>query len=484
MPPPVLCFSPRSVVLALAAGMLAACGQQAPPQAGFAGFPPAEVSVATVTPRPIPVTFEYVGQTNGSKEVEVRARVTGILERKLFQEGAPVKAGQTLFVIDPKPLAAQTSAFEADLARAQAQKAQAEREASRLKPLAERRAVGQKEADDAASNVDLALAAVRSAEARLNEIKLNLGYTRVVAPISGLSSRAPKSEGSLVNANETLLTTISQVNPIWVTFSIAENEQQTINRAVAATRLTLPRDNGFDVAIRLSDGSTFPRQGRINFADTRINPATGTYEMRAEIPNADGALKPGQFVRVTLTGATRNNAIAVPQVAVLDGPQGKFVYVAERDKDGKDVAGVRPVVLGDWVVAGAGAARPNQWIVESGLKPGEQVIVDGVAKLRPGAPINLTSAPVPGGPPAPAAPAKDAASGGAATPGAPAKDAAPGGAATADAPAKDAAPGGAPTAAAPAKDAAPASGGPPGPSAPAQDAAKKENAKSSAAPAR
>jgi len=460
---------PRNLFLALAASALVACGQQPAPKGGFAGFPPAEVSVATVTLKSIPVTFEYVGQTNGSKEVEVRARVTGILERKLFQEGTPVKAGQTLFVIDPKPLAAQTSAFEAELARAQAQKAQAEREASRLKPLAERRAVGQKEADDAASNVDLAVAAVRSAQARLNEIKLNLGYTRVVAPISGLSSRAPKSEGSLVNANETLLTTISQVNPIWVTFSIAENEQQGINRSVAGGRLTLPRDNGFDVTIRLSDGSTFPRKGRINFADTRINPATGTYEMRAEIPNADGALKPGQFVRVKLAGATRNEAIAVPQVAVLDGPQGKFVYVVERDKEGKDVAGVRPVVLGDWVVAGSESTTPNQWIVESGLKPGDQVIIDGVAKLRPGAPIKLAGAAAPGTPAASGAPAKDAAPGPPAPPGAPAKDSAPG---------SPAPPG------APAKDAPPTPGGPPAPGAPTKDAPKEENAKSKASPAR
>ncbi|MGI8894625.1 MAG: efflux RND transporter periplasmic adaptor subunit [Casimicrobiaceae bacterium] len=449
MPPPVLTSPNRNVVLALAASALVACGQPAPP-AGFAGFPPAEVAVATVTPKSIPVTFEYVGQTNGSKEVEVRARVTGILERKLFQEGAPVKAGQPLFVIDPKPLAAQTAAFEAEVARAQAQKAQAERESSRLKPLAERRAVGQKEADDAASNVDLAVAAVRAAEAKLSEMKLNLAYTRVVAPISGLSSRAPKSEGSLVNANETLLTTISQVNPIWVTFSIAENEQQGINRAVAAGRLTLPRNNGFDVAIRLSDGSTFPRQGRINFADTRINPATGTYEMRAEIPNADAALKPGQFVRVKLTGAIRNDAIAVPQVAVLDGPKGKFVYVVERDKDGKDVAGMRPVVLGDWVVAAGDAARPNQWIVEAGLKPGDPVIVDGVAKLRPGGQIKLASAPAPGGPTTPGAPAQDTAKG-ATTPGAPAQDTA--------------------------KGATP-------PGAPAKDAAKEESNKGTAAPAR
>ena len=177
-------------------------------------------------------------------------------------------------------------------------------------------------------------------------MQLNLGYTRVVAPIAGLSSRATKSEGSLVNANETLLTVISQVDPIWVPFNVSENEQLAINSAVADGRLTLPKDNGFDVAVKLADGTTLPRTGRINFSDTRINPATGTYEMRAEIPNRDHALKPGQFVRVQLRGAVRNDAIAVPQIAVLDGPQGKFVYVAGKDKDGKDVALPRPVTLG------------------------------------------------------------------------------------------------------------------------------------------
>jgi membrane fusion protein (multidrug efflux system) len=268
-----------------------------------------------------------------------------------------------------------------------------------LKPLAERRAVGQKEADDAQSNVDLANASVKAAQAKLAEVQLHLGYTRVTAPIGGLSSRAPKSEGSLVNANETLLTTVSQVDPMWVPFSIAENEQLSLNRAVSEGRLTLPKNNAFDVAIRLSDGSTLMRRGRINFADTRINPSTGTFEMRAEIPNADNALKPGQFVRVKLSGAVRNNALAVPQVAVLDGAQGKFVYVAEKDKDGKDVAGVRLVALGEWVVQDGA----NLWIVESGLKPGDVVIVDGVAKLRPGAPIKLGG--VPAGPPgAPGAP--------------------------------------------------------------------------------
>ncbi len=385
--------------------LVAACGPSHQ-DGGFHGFPPAEVTTIKLEPKTLPASYEYVGQTTGSKEVEVRARVTGILERKLFAEGAPVKAGQVLFVIDPKPLEAQVAALDAEVARAQAQKAQAERELARLKPLAERRAVGQKEADDAASNLDLANASLKAAQAKLAEAQLSLGYTRVTAPITGLSSRAPKSEGSLVAANETLLTTISQVDPMWIPFSISENEQLALNRAVKDDRLTLPKDNAYEVQVRLADGSTLARKGKINFSDTRINPATGTFEMRAEISNTDRLLKPGQFVRVKLTGAVRNNALAVPQVAIQDGAQGKFVYVADKDKDGKDVAAVRPVTLGDWVALD----DANLWVIESGLKPGELVIVDGVSKLRPGAPIKLGDGAPPAAPAeAPgASPAKDA----------------------------------------------------------------------------
>ena len=377
------------LVASLLAAFLAACGAGGPPGGGFHGFPPAEVTTRSVAPRSFPVSFEYVGQTQGSKDVEVRARVTGIVEKRLYQEGMFVKAGQPLFVIDPKPYAAQVAQAEADLARAQAQKAQADREAARLKPLAEKKAIGQKEADDAASNADFAAASVKAANAKLDELKLNWGYTRVVAPISGLSSRAQVSEGALATQNTTLLTTISQTDPIWVVFTISENDQLRLNKAMAAGTLAVPKDNAYDVTIKLSDGSAFPRRGRINFSDTRVNPTTGTYEMRAEIPNADAALKPGQFVRVVLRGAERRNAITVPQAAVLDGPQGKFVYVTGKDKDGKDIAQPRPVQVGDWVDAGG----TNEWVIESGLKPGDVVIVDGIAKLQPGGAIKLGGAP-------------------------------------------------------------------------------------------
>lgn len=374
------------------------------------GMPPAAVSIVTVQLADIPVAFEHTGQTIGSKEVEVRARVTGILGKRLFNEGTYVKAGQPLFLIDPASFEAQAAAAEAELTRARAQFAQSEREAARLKPLVEKRAVGQKEADDAQSNAELAAASVKAAQARLTESRLNLGYTRVNAPISGLSGRAAKSEGSLVNANESLLTAISQTDPIWIQFFIAENDQLRLSRAAAEGKLALPKDNGYDVAVRLSDNVVLPRKGTINFADPRINPATGSYEMRASLANADGLLKPGQFVRVTLGGAVRRSAITVPQVAVLDGAQGKFVYVPGKDKDGKDVALPRPVTVGDWVDGAAGASG-NRWIVESGLAAGDAVIVEGLARVMfPGQPIQVvpagSSAPAAGAAPADSAPRK------------------------------------------------------------------------------
>lgn len=396
---PARLSSPSLLLLILVAAAAAGCGQQQAP-GGMGGFPPPEVTTINVQPASFPVTFEYVGQTAGSKDAEVRARVTGIVEKRLYQEGAAVRAGQPLFLLDAKPFAAQLASAEAELLRAQAQKTQADREAARLKPLAERKAIGQKEADDAASAAEFAAASIKAAQAKLTEARLNLAYTRVVAPINGLSSRAQQSEGSLANANTTLLTTVSQVDPIWVLFNVSDNEQLRLNKAIADGRLTLPRDNAFEVSVKLSDGSTFPRSGRINFADTRVNPQTGTYEMRAEITNADLALKPGQFVRVALKGAQRQGALAVPQVAVLEGPQGKFVYVAGKDQDGKDIAVPRPVIVGDW----SRRDGTNVWLIESGLAAGDRVLVDGLARIMmPNSPVRISepaATALPGQPPA------------------------------------------------------------------------------------
>jgi membrane fusion protein (multidrug efflux system) len=381
---------PRAVIVTISSTLaLAACGggQQ---QGGFGGFPPAPVTLMDARTATVPMRFEYVGQTAGSKEAEVRARVQGILEKRSYQEGGAVKAGQTLFVIDPKPYAAQAEQAAAALAQAEAQHAQARRNLDRLKPLLADSAISRREYDDAVSNEESSAAAVKQAQARLTEARLNLSYTTVTAPVSGFASRAQKSEGSLVTpGQDSLLTTVSQIDPMYVNFSVAENEQLRMVRLIADGKLIAPDTRtGYEVSVRLSDGSVFPRKGKLAFIDTRINPATGSYDARALIPNADAGLHPGQFVRVIVEGATRPNVILVPQRAVMEGPQGKFVYVAGKSEKGQDVAVPRPVAVSDWIES----EGTNQWIVESGLKPGDKVIVEGMGKIFPvpgGAPIML-----------------------------------------------------------------------------------------------
>lgn len=355
---------------------LAACGPGG--QGGQGGFPPAQVTVMTVAPRTLPASFEYTGQTLGSREIEVRARVTGILQARNFTEGGPVKKGQSLFTIDPAPFAAAAARAEADVAGADARLAQARKNAARLKPLYAEKAVSQKEFDDATSAEAIADADLKAAKARLTEAQLNLLYTKVESPADGIAGRAQRSEGSLVSGPDVLLTTVTQVSPIWVSFGISDNEQLRINAERDAGRLELPKGGAFEVSVKLADGSVYGQAGKLNFSDVRVSGATGTSETRAEIPNPKGALRPGQFVRVTLKGATRPNSVTVPQRAVLEGPQGKFVYVLGE----KSTADPRPVQVGDWT--------GDEWIIQSGLKAGDKVIVDGVARIfAPGSPVQV-----------------------------------------------------------------------------------------------
>ncbi len=408
--PSALCSSsgdarraPWALALAAATLALAACGPSGPPQGGPGGFPPAPVALLEVKTQTVPIRFEFVGQTAGSKEAEVRARVQGILEKRAYQEGGRVRAGQPLFVIDPKPYAAQAEQAAAGLAQAQAQHAQAKRNLDRLKPLVGDVAISRREYDDAVSAEEAAAAAVRLAQARLTEARLNLSYTNVVAPVSGVASRSLKSEGSLVSPGaDSLLTTVSQLDPMYVNFSITENEQLRIDRLRDSGKLIVPdsKRGGYAVAVVLADGREYPRKGKLAFIDPRIDTATGAFSARAEVANPEGVLRPGQFVRVIVEGAQRPETIVVPQRAVMEGPQGKFIYVAGKSPDGRDVALPRPVTVGNWVELGG----DKLWIIESGLKPGEQVIVEGMAKIFPapgGAPIVL--GPAPGAPVAPGA---------------------------------------------------------------------------------
>jgi membrane fusion protein (multidrug efflux system) len=387
--PPRLTALVLVVVLAV---MLAACGKGGAEGQGHGaggGMPPTIVAVKEVQPATVPVEFEYPAQTAGSREAEVRARVPGLILRRNYEEGATVRAGQSLYQLDSATYEAAVARAEADVSAAEARFSAAQRNAARTKPLLAARAASQKDVDDAVSAEEVAAADVKAAKARLREARLNLEYTRVESPIHGLTSRSLKSEGSLVNGPQDLLTTVSQLDPIWINFGVSEAEQSRIRQDVASGKLEVPKDYKFDVAIRFESGKVYSRPGKLVFTDARVNAQTGTTDARAEVPNPAGEVRPGQFVRVVLKGAQRPNAIAVPQRALVEGPQGKMVYVLS--KDGK--AEPRPVTVGEW--------SGSDWIIGSGLAPGDKVIVDGIAKIFfPGQPVQVgdPNAPPPGAP--------------------------------------------------------------------------------------
>jgi membrane fusion protein, multidrug efflux system len=371
---------------------LAACGPSAP-KAGAGGpggpggaMPPPEVAVITVQAKAQPVELEYTGQTAGSRETEVRARVAGILQKRLFEEGATVKAGTPLFQIDPANFRTQVASAEAAVAVADARVNQTRRDQARLVPLVAEKAISQKEFDDSKSALESAEATLKQVQAQANEARLNLGYTRVTAPINGTTGIATKSEGSLVTAGDSLLTTIVQTDPMFVNFSVSEGDLLRMNKQLNAGQLSVPGKRapngslGFAVSVKLADGSTYPRTGKLNFASEKVNPQTGSFDVRAEIPNPDGSLRPGQFVRVLLTGANRPNSLTVPQRAVIDSPFGKMVFVVSKDNKLEP----RPVELDGWT--------KGEWIVTKGIKDGDSVLVEGFIKAHdPG----MTVRPVP-----------------------------------------------------------------------------------------
>lgn len=363
---------------------IAACGPSGGTPGGHGGpgggMPPAAVSTMTVQPKTVLAPFEYTGQTAGSREVEVRARVRGILLSRNFTEGGTVKKGQSLYTIDRAPFEAALAKAQAELASATARLDQAKRNAARLRPLYAEKAVSQKDYDDAVSAEAIGAADAKSAEARLLEARLDVEYTRVEAPLSGIVGRSQSSEGTLVSGPDVLLTRITQVDPIWVNFGIPDADKLKMRREAEAGRLVLPKDERFEVRVQLADGQVYARTGWLTFSDVRVSGQTGTSDARAVIPNPDGKLRSGQFVRVTLTGATRPAAVLVPQRAVLEGPQGKFVYIV----DDKSSAQPRLVDVGEW----AG----SDWIITGGLKAGDRVIIDGVMRIGPGAPVQVADA--------------------------------------------------------------------------------------------
>lgn len=382
---------PRMLVLTALLGILAGCRGEAGEPESMMGPPPA-VEIMEVSPRLVPVQREYIGRTMGSREVEIHARVTGLIEARRYEEGEPVTAGTALFRIDPEPFEVQAAVAEAELARSRANLDRAERERRRLEPLAAARSVSERELDEARSSVELAAADVRRAEAALRAARIRLEYTTVTAPFDGITGIARKFEGALVSeGGDSLLTTLVQIDPMDVHFSISEIEWLAVQDEKANGSLSVPPDTELDVRLALADGSIYEHDGRINFSAARIDEDTGTYAVRARFPNPAGALKAGQFVRVRVAGMARPAAVTVPQKAVLQGPEGKYVYVAGRDNAGNPVAEIRPVQVGDWQNGPDG----DSWVVRSGLHEGDRVILDNFVKLQPGGPVTPVNDGVP-----------------------------------------------------------------------------------------
>lgn len=354
------------IMLGLVAFTLVACGKK--DQAG-GQMPPMPVSVIEIQPASVPVSAEAVAQTEGAKEVEIRPRVGGILLKRLYEEGESVKAGQAMFQIDPVPYQIALAQARAVLAQQKAKVEQTEREEARLKNLLATQSISQREYDNSLSDNDVAKASLLQSEASVREAELNLSYTTVTAPVSGISGRFQFSEGALVSANTSLLTTLVQLSPIWVRFSFSDSELAKLgghlnDKTVKEVELIMP------------DGSQYTQKGKLNFAASQIDPALGTQQLRATFENSDKRLLPGQFVRARITTGSHDGVFLVPQAAVSSAAQGKFVYVLNE----KNEATVRTIVPGDWV--------GTDWIILDGLKAGDKVIVDNIIKLRPGAPVS------------------------------------------------------------------------------------------------
>ncbi len=347
---------------------LVACSNNNP-----TGQPPAgaamPVSVIEVQPTSVPISAESVAQTEGAKEVEIRPRVGGILIKRLYEEGSPVVAGQPMFLIDPVPYQNALAQAKAQLTQQKARNQQTQREENRLQGLLATQSISQREYDNAVSDNEIASAALQQAEVRVRDAELNLSYSTVTAPVAGVSGHFQFSEGALITANNSLLTTIVQVSQIWVRFSLSNNELVRFGGH-------LTEQNVQQVTVILPDGTEYQQKGQLNFAASRIDPLLGTQMLRATFENADQRLLPGQFVRVRVTTGERNGVFVIPQTAVITSDLGRFVYIVNE----KNEATVRPVVADNWI--------GTNWVILEGLKTGDKVITNNIIKLRPGASVS------------------------------------------------------------------------------------------------
>jgi membrane fusion protein (multidrug efflux system) len=356
--------------------LIAACSSSTPATPP----PPPEVRVIAVASQPLTNVIEVPGRLQAIRTAEVRARVNGIVQRRLYREGSDVRAGQALFAIDPRELRAQLSAARATQARAEATAANARQDVTRYQGLVPQKALSQQEYDAAVARLRTAEADVAQSRAQVEAAQLNLSYTTVTAPIAGRAGRAEVTEGALVSAtNATLLTRIEQIDPIYANFSQSSSGLLAVRKEVAAGTLAVPALREIPVHLVLEDGSAYPSTGHLNFFDLAIDEATGTTALRAEFPNPNRVLLPGQFARVRIEAGVRPRALLIPQRAVTVAPKGASVMVV----GAKNIVEHRPVTLGE-LQAGA-------WVIASGLMPGDRVIVDGLQKVQPGQAVRVVT---------------------------------------------------------------------------------------------
>ena len=360
----------RALTLAGSAAMLLLAGGPALSQESTP--PPPEVSVVTAHPKPQPVTRELVGRLAATRVAEVRARVAGIVLKRAYTEGTDVKAGQPLFQIDPAPLETALHAEQAALARARADAENAAITAKRYRELSAKKLASTQDLDTALANERTTRAAVKEAEANVEKARLDLSYATVDAPIDGRAGRALVTEGALVGQGEaTKLTTIEQVDPIYVNFSQSVAELQQLQGAAAGTS---------KVEVLLPEGGTYPQAGTLDFSDLAVDPGTGTVSLRAVLPNPERRLLPGMFVRLRLTVGVVDHAYLLPQASLARDTKGAYVLVVDRDgKVQQRRVEIKGMTRSDWILTGE-------------LADGDRVIVEGLQKVRPGAPAKAVPA--------------------------------------------------------------------------------------------
>ena len=369
----------RSASALVAAALAAACSQEAPPPAR----PAPQVTVITATPKTIPYVATFVAQTESSQQVDIVARVSGYLDKIAYREGELVKEGQVLFQIDPQPFRAQLDAAKGELLAQKARFETAKANLDRIKPLVAQDAVSKADLDRAQGEYDASNAAVYAAEAKVKEQALNLGYTTIRAPVTGLASRASQRQGAYINAvsESAKLTYVAALDPMWVNFSVSQNLMAKIRDLVKKKLLVPPPGQAYEVELVMSDGSMYPQTGKINFADPSFSQETGSFLVRAALPNPDNALRPGMFVTARVLGATQPAAIVVPQLSVQQGSNGHLVYVVKED----GTAELRPVIVGDY-------QGDKDIVIQSGLRAGDRVVVEGALKVVPGQPVKIVEA--------------------------------------------------------------------------------------------